>query len=207
MTRTIRIGALAVGLMMALASAAVAQPRPSFDCAKASHEIELLVCRDEGLAALDRKMAEVFAASVKVLEGVADSRPALQRLRALQSGWARGRNDCWKESDKRQCAQDAYRNRIVELQASYGLVKSGAPVFYACENNPANEIVATFFETDPPSVRLERGDAQKIGIARPAASGTRYEADFGTYFWVKDEEALAEWPEGAKLNCKINKTR
>ena len=31
-------------------------------------------------------------------------------------------------------------------------------VGYACQDNPANEVVANYFDTDPPTVRMERGD-------------------------------------------------
>jgi len=190
------------GSMLAFAPAAMAQKGPSFDCKKATHEVEKLICADEGLAALDRKMAQTYAASIKVLEKVVDSKEAIRKLRAQQSGWGKGRNECWKEDDKRGCTETSYKRRIAELQANYGLVKSGKPVFYACENNPSNEIVATFFETEPPSARLERGDRQVIGIASPTASGMRYDADFGVYLWVKGDEAIAEWPQGTKLTCK-----
>ena len=196
------LSAMAIGLGLTWAPVAQAQKGPSFDCAKASHEIEVLICKDEALAALDRKMAQTYAASIRVLGKVADSREATRTLRAYQSGWSKGRNDCWKETDKRLCTETSYKRRIAELQAHYGLVKSSKPVFYACENNPSNEIVATFFETDPASVRLERGDQQTIGIAAPAATGVRYEADFGTYFWTKGDEALAEWPQGSELKCE-----
>jgi hypothetical protein len=41
---------VAAGLAV-LAPAAAAQPGPSFDCSKAEHEIEELICKDDGLAA------------------------------------------------------------------------------------------------------------------------------------------------------------
>ena len=43
------------------------------------------------------------------------------------------------------------------LQAAWRIVPSKT-VSFACQDNSANEIVANFFDTDPPSARLERGD-------------------------------------------------
>ena len=37
---------------------------PSFDCAKAESEAETMVCADYGLAALDNRLAEVYAAEL-----------------------------------------------------------------------------------------------------------------------------------------------
>jgi uncharacterized protein YecT (DUF1311 family) len=78
---------VAAGLAV-LAPAAAAQPGPSFDCSKAEHEIEELICKDDGLAAEDRKLAEVYAAAVKAMEGVASGGPeAIQKLKTTQRGW------------------------------------------------------------------------------------------------------------------------
>ena len=126
---------------------------PAFNCAKADGEVEELICQDEGLAALDRKMDEVYKAA---LDKAKNEVPPV--LKAEQRGWIKGRNECWKATGAdnpafltaswqatsvRDCVEGQYRLRISELQARYRLVPMKGPVFYACENNPANEIVAT----------------------------------------------------------------
>ena len=64
---------------------------PTVNCAKASGEVETLICADPSLAALDRKLDEVYkAASAKAKGKLAT------RLREDQRGWVKGRNDCWK---------------------------------------------------------------------------------------------------------------
>jgi hypothetical protein len=50
------------------------------------------------------------------------------------------------------------RKRIAELQTKYRLVPASEPVFYACDGDPRNEVIATFFQTDPPTLIAERGD-------------------------------------------------
>jgi hypothetical protein len=57
----------------------------------------------------------------------------------------------------KDCVNAQYRLRTSELQALWRLVPPKT-VSYVCQNNPANEIAASFFETDPATIRLERGD-------------------------------------------------
>jgi glyoxylase-like metal-dependent hydrolase (beta-lactamase superfamily II)/membrane-bound inhibitor of C-type lysozyme len=181
----------------------IVDTEPAFDCSKAEHEIEILVCGNPALAALDRRLARVYRESVTALEGVADSSDALKHLKAEQRGWIKGRNECWKASDKIECARSEYEARTAWLQARYFLVQGGDPVFFACDDN--SEIVATFIATDPPTVRLERGDTLKVGRRVPAASGAKYEADFGTSFWTRGDEAMVEWPQGTRFSCRVRR--
>jgi len=84
---------------------------PSFDCAKASHEVEKLICKDAELANLDRSLAELYGVVLK------HSSPSEQKqLKAEQRGWVKGRNDCWKSSDQRGCVKREYEARISELK-------------------------------------------------------------------------------------------
>jgi uncharacterized protein len=86
---------------------------PSFDCGKVkTGSIEEMICKDDGLVALDRKLAEVYAAASQ--KAVKEHPPV---LKAEQRGWVKGRNDCWKSSERRKCVEDNYRLRIAELQA------------------------------------------------------------------------------------------
>ena len=99
---------LAVGCLTApLVHAA----QPSFDCSKATHEAELLICKDADLAALDRSLAELYAT---VLRNVPASEQ--KTLKAEQRGWVKGRDDCWKASDQHGCIKAAYQSRIDELK-------------------------------------------------------------------------------------------
>ncbi len=181
---------------------------PAFDCAKAQGEVQELICKDEGLASLDRKLDEVYKAA---LAKARDDVP--QFLRAEQRGWIKGRDECWKvktggpafltatwqATNVRECVEGNYRIRISELQALMRLVPPKGPVFFTCENNPSNEVVATFFETDPPTARLERGDKTVTAWLVPAGSGSKYEGQ-NVEFWTKGKEATVTWLE-EKLRC------
>lgn len=173
---------------------------PSFDCQKAEGEVETLICKENELANLDRKMDSVYREALKKAEEF----PAgdLANFKAEQIGWIKGRNDCWKaqETTVRECVQQNYLDRIAELQANFALVPAQEPVFFSCNNNPANEIVATFYQTDPPTARLERGDTTITVFLRFSGSGSKYEGQNVT-FWTKGEEASVEWNE-EKLECQ-----
>ena len=172
---------------------------PSFDCsAVEAGSIEELVCKDEGLSALDRTLAEVYgAASAKATN---EHPPVLQ---AEQRGWIKGRDECWKSDDVRACVEDAYRTRIAELQARYRLVSFRGPVFYQCGGQPSNEVVATFFETDPPTAIVERGDTSVLMYLQPSASGAKYQGRNHT-FWEHHGEATLTWGyDGPELHCMV----
>ena len=84
---------------------------PSFDCAKASHEVEELICKDAELADLDRSLADLYGVVLKN-----SSSSEQKTLKAEQRGWVKGRNDCWKSSDQRGCVKREYETRINELK-------------------------------------------------------------------------------------------
>lgn len=81
------------------------------------------------------------------------------------------------------------------------IVDADNPVFYLCDDK--SMIVASFVPTDPPTVRLLRGDALLVARQLPAASGAKYAADLGVSFWTKGDEAMVEWPQGTRFNCRV----
>ena len=138
---------------------------PTFDCKKAGGDVEKLICRDATLASLDIQLGKVYKAATAKARG-----QLAARLKAEQRGWVKGRNDCWKANGQetwitatwtvktvKDCVDAQYRLRTSELQAVWRLVPPKT-VGYACQDNPANEVVANYFDTDPPTVRMERGD-------------------------------------------------
>jgi uncharacterized protein len=106
-----RIPSLALFAACALLSAEAFAAKPSFNCGKASHEAEKLVCQDDELAALDVSLTNLYNTLMK-------KTPAAKKktLKAEQSGWVKGRNDCWKSADKRACIKSEYETRIAELK-------------------------------------------------------------------------------------------
>jgi uncharacterized protein len=209
--------AVALAVCVACVPAVSSAQGPTFDCAKAQGQVETLICADAGLSALDRKLDEVYKAAAGKAKG-----QMLTTLRAEQRGWVKGRNDCWKAqgpdnpmfltaswqaTSVRECVEGQYRLRTSELQAVWRVVTPKPPVSFACQNNPANEIVANFFETDPPTARLERGDRTVTVWLVPAPSGAKYEGQ-NVSFWTKGNEATVSWMNPAtgeteELQCRV----
>jgi uncharacterized protein len=178
--------------------ATAAAEAPSYDCAKVEPgSIAEMICKDKDLSALDRKLSKVYA---QASDKAANEHPP--RLKAEQRGWIKGRDDCWKSDDKRQCVEGEYKHRIAELQARYRLVPGTGPITYVCDNDPRNEVVVTFFETDPQTLIAERGDNVSFMDIQPSASGAKYQGRNET-FWEHHGEALITWGFGAPLmKCK-----
>lgn len=159
---------------------------PSFDCAKAEGSVEEIICKDATLAALDRQMAQVYAAALKRVaeDGYEDPAP-------MQRGWIKGRNDCWKSDDRRACIVSSYKDRIVELQIQYGQLVVPSPVYYTCDGT---DVTAVFYnQTDPPSVVLTVASMsasldQILAFRVHSASGARYEGR-NVEFWEHLGEA------------------
>lgn len=187
--------ALACGAFAGFASSAEG---PSFPCDKVeAGSIEAMVCGDEKLSALDRTLAGAYAAASKKAQ---NEHPPV--LKAEQRGWIKGRDECWKSDDQRQCVLASYQTRIAELQARYRLVPDSGPVSFYCEDDPRNEIIVTFFETDPPTLIAERGDSVSLMYRQPAASGSKYQGRNET-FWEHQGEAKVTWGfEAPEMVCR-----
>jgi hypothetical protein len=65
-------------------------------------------------------------------------------------------------------------------------------VNYVCQNNPANVIVADFFETDPATIRLERGDRSVTMWSVGAARNGNYEGQ-NVSLVHKGNDVNVEW--------------
>ncbi|PZQ64410.1 MAG: hypothetical protein DI570_05390 [Phenylobacterium zucineum] len=187
-----------LAIVMALAgSAAPALAAPSFDCRKATGQIQPLICRTPELATLDQRLAQVFATAQPKTDAAGRA-----RLRTEQRGWIKGRDDCWKADDKPACVKDAYVRRIAELQATYRLAPAIGPARFQCDGNAAKEVVVTFFGTDPPTAVAEFGDRTSLMYAAPSGSGARY-VGRNEQFWEHQGEARVIWGYGApEMVCR-----
>jgi uncharacterized protein len=194
---------LAAGLHANSAQAKGTQP--SFDCLKAATNAEELVCADAALAAIDRRLAKRFADAVDMVTSLdVGADEALETLRATQRGWIKGRDECWKADDLRACVETAYLMRENELVARWMLQEPASITFFVCDGNPANEIAAYFYDTELPSVRLEYGDSIDIGSLTRTASGSRYDASYGRFIWIKGDEAAVSRVQGEVMACVMH---
>ncbi|WP_337077204.1 MliC family protein [Aeromonas dhakensis] len=171
---------------------------PSFDCAKAKGAAETLICKDAALAALDNELAALYPKAIAAFS------PEQQKTeRAIQRGWLKGRNGCWKAGALRQCVEDSYQLRITELQIKGGQLMVPAPVNYLCGKNIT---LSTYFynEAKRPAavINLDEGTdpLQVLAYETPSASGARYEGQNLTLF-TKGGEARLERVGQPTLNC------
>ena len=86
---------------------AVSNARPSFNCRYARTRGEIAVCRDSGLAALDRQMASQFYRALRA----ADSRQRAT-LTSTRDSFLRYRDRCPSNA----CIAETYRGRIREIR-------------------------------------------------------------------------------------------
>lgn len=107
---------LAIALIVAFASPALAQRGPSFDCSKASNAIERTICKEPELATADRALAASYGALTGRLAAAAKDHLAKDQIR-----WIVARNrDCAADPDDMAvCLRNRYAARTTSLKA-YG---------------------------------------------------------------------------------------
>lgn len=166
--------------------------KPSFDCAKAESEAEKMVCADYGLAGLDNRLAEVYAAEL--------AKPGASKdLAANQRGWVRGRDECWKADDKKLCVEEEYRTRIAELQINSPGAMAATPVEFKCDDNSKPFTMAYYSNLDDKPAVITLGNDQAIIFPQPAASGAKY-GRAGITFWEHQGKAIVDF-FGIHLEC------
>jgi len=193
MNMNTRIFLITVTFVLTATSLTLASP--SFDCSKAAGEVEQLICRDQPLAELDQNLAEVYESAMKRLPTDEHA-----KTRAMQRGWIKGRNDCWKAEDVRGCVEVSYQIRIVELQITGGLLMAPDYTTLICNQQQNIPFTTVFYnQTNPPSAVLTWGNDQVIAFIQHSGSGARYAAP-GVEFWSHQGEATVDW-FGTRLLC------
>jgi uncharacterized protein len=165
---------------------------PSFDCAKAEHEVEQLICSNYSLAAFDNRLADLYAAEL--------ANPAAAKdLAATQRGWVKGRNECWKADDKLECVTEEYMTRIAELQINSPDAMAATAVEFKCDDNSKPFTMAYYNDLDDKPAVITLGNDQAIIFPQPAASGTQYGRKGITY---REHQGKAEVDfYGIALKC------
>ncbi|MCB2106656.1 MAG: MliC family protein [Rhodobacteraceae bacterium] len=195
-------------------SGQVSSRGPSFDCAAAKSSAEKIVCTNDRIAHLDRELARLFGLALEQ----PDLGPARQKeLRAMQRGWIKGRDDCWKSTlGLESCVIEEYAFRIHDLRRSYAHARSDdnagvsvGPLAYRCDGLDAL-ISAMFINADPPMVSLNWRETWRTLTQARSGSGARYVNESypdGAYqFWIKGDSALLNLPGQPDLSCTIEPT-
>src|SRR5262245_41206344 len=98
--------------------------RAGVDCGRAASAAEKLVCGDAQLERLDVELARLYRLAFDAPQIEASLK---NELEVSQRGWIRGRDDCLKADDPRQCAAETYVLRIHELRLNYAGTKLQDP--------------------------------------------------------------------------------
>ncbi|MEP4486993.1 MAG: MliC family protein [Halioglobus sp.] len=184
-------------IILANALCTVAHAQPAFDCNEAEGEVENLICSNDDLQKLDQSLAITYAQAMQNLPEQDQTNE-----RAMQRGWIKGRNDCWKSDDVESCVTYSYHTRIVELQIRSGALEAPGFILLSCEEEPNKRLTASFYnETEPHSVVLTLDNDQVIAFSTRSASGARYQAS-NVDFWTKGKEASLDW-FGTSLKCVL----
>src|SRR5260370_11159794 len=114
MTRLVRL-ALTTAVGQASGAPLCAQSGPSFECARASNDVERPICKDPELARADREMAAAYATVAAKLRGAAK-----ENLEKEQVRWLGDRNrGCAADTDGIvPCLKRRYAARTTNLRAS-----------------------------------------------------------------------------------------
>ena len=185
---------------------------PSFDCAKADTSATQLVCKDDQLAALDREVTRLFTLARDGAHLAADQR---KQLLAVQRGWIKGRDDCWKAGDLRACVVESYVTRIHQLRQGYADARSQdkagiskGPFAAKCEGLDALLTLA-FVDIKPAAADVGWLDQAVVVNQVPAASGARYQGEnyAGKFeFWQHGKEMTFTMPGGKPMICAPEET-
>jgi len=192
--RTALLLAGCVALSLHAAATFAAAAAGSVDCASATGSVDAVICADAPLAALDRKLVDVYGAAAK-----AATPEQRNRLFAEQQSWLADRTRCTGAKDKAACMKDLYTLRIADLQATFKLVKSRGPFRFTCGKGPSDFMTAQYFETDPPSARFFHDGRTVTAYVARSGSGSRYE-NANVDYWEHQGEAAVVW-YGRKMTC------
>ena len=104
-------------VMSILSTVSIYANQPSFDCSKVGiHSTEHIICTSNKLMNLDKELADTYKKAKNKAKN-------LNNLKAMQRGWIKGRNECWKENDEMKCIENAYHSRIHELKKKYAIAE------------------------------------------------------------------------------------
>ncbi|BBK30363.1 hypothetical protein EDC65_2191 [Stella humosa] len=178
-----------------------AAPAAAIDCVRATQPMEVQVCRDAGLSALDREVQRLVAAARPSLSG-----RRLESLDETQRAWLLRRGDCRNAVDPRACLLAVHLDRIATLRQHHAGVRGPAdqgtsrgPVGFDCGGHT---LAATFVTGEPAMVHLRyRGRGYALTRAPDGGEG-RYVGAGGAELTRKGNEAAVTLPDRLPLTCR-----
>jgi uncharacterized protein len=165
----------------------------SFDCAKPANKAQQLVCNDQRLTELDRRMQTAYQQAL--------ARPGADAatLTTAQSAFTTIRDGCGDFVDARTCLLEAYETRVVELAIADPATIAPPVVTYNCPAD-SGPLTAQFYnDLDPKTAVLEWKGTRIILFIQPSGSGARYGRQ-GSDYWEHQGEVTLDL-SGTKFVC------
>ncbi len=165
-------------------------------------KVQKLICQRPEIGKLEEEANAVFKAALS-----ASSHEQHPTIKAKQKAWVAERDACSKNDNIVACLEESYHYRLAELQARYQLIEGIGPVFYVCDDRPSDEIVVTFFPTQPASLIAERTGQSSFMLlqenkAGPMFQGVYYEGR-SERFWEHNREAKVIWGiDAEEMDCE-----
>jgi membrane-bound inhibitor of C-type lysozyme len=94
---------------------------------------------------------------------------------------------------------DIYDRRIAQIQAKYFLIDGSDPVYYNCNDN-SDEVVSRSSLPSRRAFEWNAATVRRSASASPWDSGSRYDADFGVFFWTNGDNAQLAWPQDQEVS-------
>lgn len=110
---------LLVGALVGSSAATAQSARPSFNCAAAKTSAERMICRDAGLARLDREIAAAYAAALKRVNAAAGAKIRQEQnlFLILRTGVVRTDHPFQSSSTPRERLGSVMEERVSQLRA------------------------------------------------------------------------------------------
>lgn len=181
--------------------------QPSFDCHKTKVRVEKIICQYQSLIKLDNVLQAVFEeARHKAASSSDDSKKEVKQLKAIQRGWIKGRNECWKaQTNIVECIESSYLERIAYLQAQWALISPIKTEQYACGKNQPEFSVA-FIPTEPmASVVVEYADKRQVFLQSNKQDKKMFQGELGRSIKLNEGVATLVWDQSQPgFTCKLS---
>lgn len=187
-------------LLATLSTLAFAQSAIPHPAGSSSNAISEMVAHDEGLAALDSRLAAALEAAAETAGG--DRRADLE---AEQQAWLAARDACVYSADPRACVESAYRVRLAELAIETGQVIGRGPFVFDCGDTGSQSLEVTYYDTEPPTAQVLWNAHARILAQAPAASGAKYQGHGLTFWEHQGEASLTIGVDGLEVRCTLRK--
>lgn len=182
------------------------QGGPSFDCTKASTQVERTICRSPELAKADRDLAAAYAALAAKLSGA-----ARDHLVKDQQRWVGNRNRACAGEDAAACLKSRYENRLALLKefgaGAYPFVSEQAIVRAGKVKATRYRIDASYPQFDGPAVNFTAINGKLASTTKEAAGEAVPSSEIGDDLdqsWIYEQSFAIHRPSPVAISVEVS---